>query len=140
MDVLDAVIGLGPNLFYGTGLAACVMVFRNRKPKDRRQQVLFIDASREFKKGRNQNELLPEHVDRLYAWYKAYADSPGVAKVVSLDEIRSNDFNLNIPRYVEPVVAEETVTVEQAVANLKSSLDAAMSRKIVSRRCSRKRG
>ncbi len=125
MDVLDAVIGLGPNLFYGTGLAACVMVFRNRKPKDRRQQVLFIDASREFKKGRNQNELLPEHVDRIYAWYKAYADSPGVAKVVSLDEIRANDFNLNIPRHVEPVVAEETVTVEQAVANLKVTLDTA---------------
>ena len=87
--------------------------------------MLFIDASREFKKGRNQNELLPEHVDRIYAWYKAYAYSPGVAKVVSLDEIRANDFNLNIPRYVEPVVAEETVTVEQAVANLRSSLDAA---------------
>jgi type I restriction enzyme M protein len=125
MDILDAVIGLGPNLFYGTGLAACVMVFRARRPKDRRQRVLFIDASREFKKGRQQNELLPEQVERIQGWYEKYADRAGVAKVVALDDIRTNDFNLNIPRYVEPVVAEETVTVGQAIANLKTRLDAA---------------
>jgi len=125
MDILDAVIGLGPNLFYGTGLAACIMVFRARKPKDRRQRVLFIDASREFKKGRQQNELLPEHVDGIYGWYRRYADRPGVAKIVPLDDIRAKDFNLNIPRYVEPIVTEEVVTVEQATANLKNSLDAA---------------
>ena len=125
MDILDAVIGLGPNLFYGTGLAACIMIFRTRKPKDRRQRVLFIDASREFKKGRQQNELLPEHVDRIHGWYRNCEDSPGVAKVVSLDDIRANDFNLNIPRYVEPVVAEESVTVEKASANLGQSLTAA---------------
>lgn len=125
LDILDAVIGLAPNLFYGAGLAACIMVFRARRPKDRRQRVLFIDASREFKKGRQQNELLPEHVERIYGWYKGYADSAGAAKVVTLDDIRANDFNLNIPRYVEPVVAEETVTVTQALGNLESALNSA---------------
>ena len=104
MDYLDAVIGLGPNLFYGTGLAACVLVFRQRKPASHQQQVLFIDASREFKTGRAQNELLPEHVDRIHQWYTAYQDVEGVCRVVGLDEIRDNDFNLNIPRYVEPVI------------------------------------
>jgi type I restriction enzyme M protein len=125
MDILEAVIGLGPNLFYGTGLAACIMVFRQRKSRDRRGMVLFIDASQVFKKGRNQNELLPEHVDRITGWYTAYADAEGVAKVVALHEIRENDFNLNIPRYVEPVIDEETVTVEHAIENLKTSLNAA---------------
>src|SRR5713226_1244091 len=58
MDLLEAVIGLGPNLFYGTGLAACILVFRQRKKKDRKKRVLILDASREFKTGRAQNELL----------------------------------------------------------------------------------
>ncbi len=125
MDILDAVIGLGPSLFYGTGLAACILVFRERKPKERRKKVLIVDASREFKKGRNQNELLPEHVEHIYRWYAGYADVQGVAKVVSLDEIAANDFNLNIPRYVEPVVEEQQITVGDAVRNLKTSLEAA---------------
>ena len=102
MDLLEAVIGLGPNLFYGTGLAACILVFRLRKPPEHRNKVLIIDASREFKKGRAQNELLPEHVERIYTWYRDYADVEGIARVVTLEEIAANDYNLNIPRYVEP--------------------------------------
>jgi len=125
MDILDAVIGLGPNLFYGTGLAACILVFRERKPKEHRKKVLIIDASREFKKGRNQNELLPQHVDRIHRWYASHADLDGVARVVTLDEIAQNDSNVNIPRYVEPVIEEEQITVEEAAANLKKSLEAA---------------
>ncbi|MEQ8854784.1 class I SAM-dependent DNA methyltransferase [Gimesia sp.] len=125
MDSLDAVIGLGQNLFYGTGLAACIMVFRQRKPAKYRKKVLIIDASREFKKGRAQNELLPEHVDQIYQWYEAHEDVEGVARLVSLDEIKENNFNLNIPRYVEPVVEEEAISVAEAMANLKTSLEQA---------------
>jgi type I restriction enzyme M protein len=65
MDLLEAVIGLGPNLFYGTGLAACLLVFRQRKVHERKGKVLFVDASREFKTGRSQNELLPQHAERI---------------------------------------------------------------------------
>ena len=87
MDILEAVIGLGPNLFYGTGLAACIMVFRNKKPTKRKKKLLVIDASKEFKKGRAQNELLADHVDRIFSWYKKGEDVEGVARLVSLDEI-----------------------------------------------------
>jgi type I restriction enzyme M protein len=125
MDILDAVIGLGPNLFYGTGLAACILVFRLKKPKDHRKKVLIIDASKEFKKGRAQNELLADQVDHIYQWYSSHKDVAGVARLVPLDEIQQNDWNLNIPRYVEPVVETETLTVAEALANLKTSLDAA---------------
>lgn len=121
-DLLEAVIGLGPNLFYGTGLAACILVFRARKAPGRRNKVLMVDAARLFKKGRNQNTLEPEHSARIYEWYKAYKDVPGVARLVTLDEIARNDWNLNIPRYVEPVSTEETVTVGEALANLKTAL------------------
>lgn len=125
MDVLDAVVGLGPNLFYGTSIAACILVFRNRKPKEHRQRVLFIDGSKQFKKGRTQNELLPEHADQIHAWYGDYSDVPGSVKVVSLDGIRGHDFNLNIPRYVEPVAEANALTIAGALTNLKASLIAA---------------
>jgi type I restriction enzyme M protein len=125
MDLLEAVIGLGPNLFYGTGLAACILVFRRNKAPERQGKILIIDASREFRAGRAQNELLPEHVDRIYGGYRDFADVDGVARVVPLEEIVSNDYNLNIPRYVEPVVEGEIVTVVEATARLRESAVAA---------------
>ncbi|MET0087124.1 MAG: class I SAM-dependent DNA methyltransferase [Sedimenticola sp.] len=124
MDLLEAVIGLGQNVFYGTGLAPCLLIFREKKSKAHRQKVLFIDASKEFKTGRAQNELLPEHVGNIHRWYNDYQDVEGICRVVTLDEIRENDFNLNIPRYVEPVIEEESITFEQAITNLKESLHA----------------
>lgn len=122
MDKLEAVIGLGPNLFYGTGLAACILVFRARKKPDRRNRVLIVDASAVFKKGRNQNTLLPEHVDQIFGWYRAYKNVEGIAKVVPLEDIAANDWNLNISRYVERVSNQETITVQEAIGNLKSAL------------------
>jgi type I restriction enzyme M protein len=121
MDILEAVIGLGPNLFYGAGLAACVLVFRMRKKPDRRNRMLIIDASKQFKRGRNQNTLEPAHAEHIFTLYHDHKDVPGESKVVTLDEVAANDYNLNIPLYVEPVAEEETVTVEEALANLKKA-------------------
>lgn len=125
MDLLEAVIGLGPNLFYGTGLAACVLVVRAGKMPTHRKQVLFIDASRLFKRGRNQNTLEPGQADRIYDLYRGYESVAGLARLVTLDEIEGNDWNLNIPRYVEPPVETETVSVDDALASLKESLEGA---------------
>jgi type I restriction enzyme M protein len=121
MDLLEAVIGLGPNLFYGTGLAACILVLRLRKKKERTKKVLILDASREFKTGRAQNELLPEHVDRILGWYRDYSDVEGIAKVVSLSDIAANDYNLNITRYVERKSEETVLSVEGAIEQLRES-------------------
>jgi type I restriction enzyme M protein len=125
MDLLEAVIGLGPNLFYGTGLAACILVFRQRKAAERKNKILIVDASKEFKTGRAQNELLPEHVERIHGWYRDFVDVGGVARVVTLEEIAANDHNLNIPRYVEQKVAEEVLSVNEAMDRLRSSVEAA---------------
>lgn len=118
MDILEAVIGLGKNIFYGTGLAPCVLVFRDHKPKLNCRKVLFIDTSKEFKTGRAPNELLPDHVADIHRWCVDYQDVESICRVLSLDEIRENDFNLNIPRYVEPVIEDESVTIDEAIANL----------------------
>jgi type I restriction enzyme M protein len=125
MDMLEAVIGLGPNLFYGTGLAGCILVFQTQKQEERKGRVLIIDASKLFKKGRNQNTLTPEHINQIFNLYKAYRDEKGAARVVSLKEIASNSWNLNISRYVESIAKEETSNVSEAIANLKLALEEA---------------
>jgi type I restriction enzyme M protein len=127
MDLLEAVIGLGPTLFYGTGLAACILVFRQRKTKDRRNKVLIVDASKEFKTGRAQNELLPQHIERIHGWYRDYKEVPGLARVVTLEDIAANEYNLNIPRYVEAKSDAIVLSVDEAMAKLKKSAEAAFS-------------
>ena len=125
MDLLEAVIGLGPNLFYGTGLAACILVFRQKKQPERRNKVLIVDASKQFKSGRAQNELLPENVTQINSWYQEFQDVEGIARVVTLEEIASNDHNLNIPRYVEPKVEQQVPSVDEAMKGLRDSAEAA---------------
>jgi type I restriction enzyme M protein len=125
MDLLEAVIGLGPNLFYGTGLAACILAFRQRKAQDRQHKVLILDASKQFKSGRAHNELLPEHVERIHGWYRDYRDVAGVSRVVTLEEIAANDYNLNIPRYVAPTVDQDVLSVAEAMQRLQASAEAA---------------
>lgn len=125
MDLLDTVIGLGPNLFYGTGLSACILVLRASKPSARKHKIFFLDASAIYKKGRAQNELLDEHVDQIYELVTEYKDVQGFCRLVTAEEIISNDYNLNIPRYVEPVVEEETITLDEALTNLQQCYEEA---------------
>lgn len=102
-DILEAVIGLPPNLFYGTGIPACVLVLRapNSKPNDRAKQVLFINADAEFDAGRAQNYLLPEHIEKIVSTFEEFTDVPGYARVVTRAELAENDDNLNIRRYAD---------------------------------------
>jgi type I restriction enzyme M protein len=102
-DRLEAVIGLAPNLFYGTGIPACILVLRGTAPRsaDRQRRVLFINADREYTAGRAQNYLDPQHAEKIVAAYRAYQDIPGFARVVEAAELDANDYNLNIRRYVD---------------------------------------
>lgn len=102
-DMLDAVIGLGPNLFYGTGIPACILVLRapKSKPKERRGKVLFINADREFAEGRAQNYLYPEHIEKIVSTWRAFEDVEGFARAVPREELSANDDNLNIRRYAD---------------------------------------
>ncbi|MEO0445785.1 MAG: class I SAM-dependent DNA methyltransferase [Verrucomicrobiota bacterium] len=120
-DLLEAVIGLGPNIFYGTQLAACIMVFRSEKPEDRREKVLFVDASDQIRTGRAQNFLEPEHVERIYDWYAKGEDVENHVKVGTMENIEENDHNLNIPLYVEKIIEDDLPTVEDALADLREA-------------------
>lgn len=125
-DLLEAVIGLGPNIFYGTQLAACVMVFKQQKHASRKGKVLFIDASEQVRIGRAQNHLEPEHVQQIYAWYQAFAPVENFVAVATLDDLQENDFNLNIPLYVEKVIEDKLPSVEEAMAELKAAWEASL--------------
>jgi type I restriction enzyme M protein len=120
-DMLEAVIGLGPNIFYGTQLAACVMVFKQNKEVDRKGKIVFIDASEQVRVGRAQNFLEPEHVNQIFDWYKSFANVENYVKVTSIDELKENDFNLNIPLYVEKIIEDNLPSVEEALADLKKA-------------------
>jgi type I restriction enzyme M protein len=102
-DIIEAVIGLAPNLFYGTGIPASVLVLRapGAKPADRSGKVLFINADAEFSAGRAQNYLLPEHAEKIVSAYRRFADIPGYATVVTREELAANEDNLNIRRYAD---------------------------------------
>ena len=110
-DLLEAVIGLAPNLFYGTGIPACILVLRQRvqrgaqrvsgKPAERQGKVLFINADREFFEGRAQNHLLPEHIEKIVTTFDEFRAIPGFSAIEGNATLKQNDYNLNIRRYAD---------------------------------------
>jgi len=103
-DLIEAIISLPQNLFYGSSIPACLLVMRpetGRKPAERRNQILFINADAEYHTGRAQNYIRPDHIEKIASTFERYVDIPGYSRRVSLDEIRANDFNLNVRRYVD---------------------------------------
>ena len=121
-DLIEAVIGLAPNLFYGTGLAACVIVLRQKKPAAHKGKVLIVDASRKFRKGRAQNFLEPQHTTEILGWVQAFADVEDCARVVDLADIEKEGWTLNISRYVLPPIGADIPPLPEAVAAFKDAL------------------
>ena len=105
-NLLDAVIGLPEKLFYGTGIPAAILVFRTEKPDE---NVLFVEASREYEDGKNQNRLTEENIEKIISVFLQRKGVEKYAHLATMDEIRENDYNLNIPRYVDTFEEEEEI-------------------------------
>lgn len=106
---IDTVIGLPANLFFSTGIPVCILVLKKcKKPDD----VLFINASEHFEKGKRQNQLLPEHIDKIISTYQERTEEKRYSRCVDMEEIEKNDFNLNISRYVSTVKPEKHVDLQ----------------------------
>lgn len=121
-NLLDAVIGLPEKLFYGTGIPAAILIFKKQKSDD---SVLFIDASREFKSGKNQNNLTEENIAKIVETYRARESLDKYAYLATLQEVKDNDYNLNIPRYVDTFEEEaeiDLVAVRAERKQLKTQL------------------
>ncbi len=115
-NLLDAVIGLPSNLFYGTGIPACILILKKNK-KDK--NILFIDASKEFEKGKNQNKLREEDIDKVLEVYRNREEVEKYSHVAEIEEIIENDYNLNIPRYVDTFEEEEPVDMKKVQEDIK---------------------
>ena len=123
-DLLEAVIGLPANLFYSTSIPACLLIFRTTKPAERRGHVLFVDGSKRFTKGRNQNAMRDEDVEALLAGYRSGTDPDGDGgagvRLVPREEIETNGWDLNIGRYIKGAAAD-VVDVATALAELREA-------------------
>lgn len=124
-NYIDAIIGLPSNLFYGTSIPTCILVFKicRENPED----ILFIDASNDFVKEKNQNVLTEDHIDKIIDTYLSRAVIDKYSNVATLEEVKANDYNLNIPRYVNTF--EEAISIDvNAVAEKIKDIDAKMSK------------
>lgn len=124
LGIIESIIGLASNLFYGTGIPACILILRKKK-RDK-ASVLFINAEEIYTKERAQNTMSQEQADEIYAIYRSQHQKPyeeeGVSRWVEYSELQENDFNLNIARYVQKPLEEETITVEEALRDFKQKL------------------
>nr|MDA3838259.1 N-6 DNA methylase [Candidatus Delongbacteria bacterium] len=116
-NYLDAVIGLPSNIFYGTSIPTVILVFKKSRAKD--DDVLFIDSSAGFEKAKNQNYLRDSDVDKIIDTFRSRGETEKYSRSVSLKEIEENDYNLNIPRYVDTFEEEETVDLSVVVEELR---------------------
>lgn len=124
-NLLDTVIGLPANLFYGTSIPTCILVLKGREAR-KNKDVLFIDASNDFTKEKNQNKLTKDNINRIIETYCKRDNIDKYAHVASLDEIIENDYNLNIPRYVDTFEEEESIPLTQVaeeLENVKAQID-----------------
>ena len=122
-DLFEAVIGLAPNLFFGASIPVAICVLNKAKPVERRGKVLFVDAAQEgyFRQGKAQNFIDSEHIGKIVEAFRAFEEVERFAHVADLEEIESNDFNLNISRYVETTEPVEVMSVEEALAQLRDA-------------------
>lgn len=123
MDALEAVIGLGQNIFYGATLAACILVFRSNKTNEKEKKVLFIDASDQIKIGRAQNYLEQSHVDQIFSWYSNFKNVENYVSVSTLEDISKNNWSLNISLYVKKINSDNFPSITEASETFKLSLD-----------------
>ncbi|MEH2424014.1 MAG: N-6 DNA methylase [Nostoc sp.] len=119
-DLIEAVIGLAPNLLYRIGMPMAILIFNRDKQENRRNKVLFIDASNEYQKSRNQNYLREEDITHIITAYQAFEDEEGYAKVVAVEELAANKYILNINRYVlTPKDEKDKIDIEAEIIKLR---------------------
>ena len=116
-NYIDAIIGLPANIFYGTSIPTCILVMKKCRQSD--DNILFIDASKEFEKVKTQNKLRPEHIQKIIETYRTRAEIEKYSHCATLKEIEENDYNLNIPRYVDTFEEEEEIDIKVVMAEIK---------------------
>ncbi len=130
-DLVECVIGLGPNLFYNSPMEACLLITKTNKEVSKKGKVLIINAVREVRQDKNIAFLEPQHIERIYAAYQAFQDQDGFCKIVDIQEVLNHNASLNMPLYVSNVNnSDAEISLDEALHNwmqssaeLKKSMD-----------------
>ena len=117
-DLIEAVIGVPSNIFYGTGIPAAILVLNKAKSEERKGKILFIDGSNDFVKDGNKNKLRDEDIEKIVSTFDAFEDVEKYATVVDVETIKENDCNLNISRYVDTTEEEEQVDIQKVLGEI----------------------
>lgn len=119
-DLVEAVIGLPTNLFYGAGIPAALLLLNRNKAEHQKNKVFILDGSKDYQEGRNQNMLRDEDIQKIVVAYDAWEDQDKYCRVVGMDEVEENDYNLNIASYIDSTEEEEEIDVQEALNELKA--------------------
>jgi len=117
-DIIEAIIGLPPNIFYGTGIPAALLIINKSKLPDKKDKIFFIDASLGFEKVGNKNKLREEDLEKIVKAFNEYNDVEKYAKIITTEEIKDNDYNLNISRYVDTNNEEEEIDIPLVIKEI----------------------
>ena len=120
-DAIKAIIALPEKLFFGMGIPACVLVLNKSKPKERKDKIIFIYGAKDYKEGKNRNTLRGQDISRIVQTFKKFKDEDRYCHVADSDELKENEYNLNVPRYVDISKPEEEIDIQEAYDEVKES-------------------
>src|SRR5215217_9148599 len=118
-DIIEGIIALPPKLFYGTGIPGCVLILNRNKPENRKNEIILIYAARDYEEGKVRNKLRQSDLQKIVSAFREYKDIDRYCHVAEFVELQENDFNLNVPRYVDTSEAEEEIDIQQTIDDLK---------------------
>jgi type I restriction enzyme M protein len=118
-DVIEGVVALPPKLFYGTGIPGCVLILNKKKPEKRKNKIILIYGAKEYEEGKVRNKLREEDIQKISSAFKKYEDVEGYCHIADYEELKENEFNLNVPRYVDISESEEEIDIQKTIDKLK---------------------
>ena len=118
-DAIEAIIAIPEKLFFGTGIPACVLVLNKNKPKARKNKIIFIYGAKDYKEGKNRNTLRDEDIKKIVNAFDDFKDIDRYCHVADLEELKENEYNLNVPRYVDISEPEEEIDIQATIDELK---------------------
>ena len=118
-DIIEGIVALPPKLFYGTGIPGCVLILKRNKPAKRKNKIIFIYAARDYEEGKVRNKLREEDINKIVSAFKNYEDINKYCHIAEIDELKENEFNLNVPRYVDISEEDEKIDIQDTIDQLK---------------------
>lgn len=118
-DAIEGIIALPEKLFFGTGIPACVLILNKNKPKERKNKIIFVYAAKDYLEGKNRNKLRDEDITKIVSAFKNYKDIDRYCHIADLEELKENEYNLNVPRYVDISEPEEEIDIQDTINELK---------------------